>query len=292
MAGLNDIDIDPASLTDDEKANATPAKMISADTWKNYSLNGGAPPNKEGATAFIVDSGDPKLQQAQQAVGQAGSTTPPDQPTQSDRPQGQAPLLPHEFDLKDHDPETLKAVAKDAGIDASKLPDSYFDELSNRYQHATDPDTLDKVSAWIKASGIGHFMHGMPTPGDSPGYVAMLGPEAAEHVKADNFFNANIQSRIIDKGQYIDGQGNYNPPASYKAGQILGDPRIVAGALIGGAASRGALLGLAGVARATSAYAAANPVAGTLLKALVHGTAIGAAMRLFGPSGSSPPPPP
>jgi hypothetical protein len=201
------------------------------------------------------------------------------------------PLEPHQFEMTNYDDVTkLQAAARAGGIDVDKIPPKYWQDLSDRYAAAHDPDTVDKVTNFIKTTAVGHFMQGWDdsprsTYGQSAAWHDLLSnhnPTALEVDKADRYFNANIQRWIIDKGQYVDKQGNYNPPASYQAGKALGGPDAAyTGLGILGAAT--GLRALAGPAKMAVGWAQANPIpTAALLYGLSKGNIFGAAMRLFG----------
>jgi hypothetical protein len=218
-------------------------------------------------------------------VSSPPAQTPPTQDSQDKKPA--AYLDPHEFFLADHDPETLKEAATAGGIDVSKLPDSYWEGMSKHYDDVTDPKGLGAVQAWYKASGIGHFMNGIyagtgglgrGTQDSVDDYLASTNPQFAEQKKADQYFNANIQARIIDKGQYIDGNGNYNPPATYTMGKQLNDKANAEIALVGlggVAAGRAAASGLYSAAVGTFKFMEAHPAAANILNQSIKWTAIG-----------------
>jgi hypothetical protein len=197
--------------------------------------------------------------------------------------------------LKDHDPDTLMRAAQAAGIDVTKLPQGYFEDMSKHYDNIEKPSTLQAVRAWYDASGIGHFMQGYDDA-DTTKYgrktawydaLDSAGASNPDKRDADRFFNAHIQARIIDGSQYIDANGNYNPPASYKAGKLLGQPSTGYGTL-GGLA---ALTGLTGAVRGTLTFAMNHPAAGAVIYKAVTGTAMGAALIKYLTSGNAAPPP-
>ena len=119
------------------------------------------------------------------------------------------------------------------------------------------------------------------SPTDHP---IIEGMPYAEMQKADKFFNEHIQARIIDGGKYIDGNGNYQPPASYKTGSMLGslisNPAGAAGVLNSGMLGAQAAIGKAmeaikPAANGTMAYMAGHPAVANVLKQSLKYSAIG-----------------
>jgi hypothetical protein len=297
-------DLDPSTLTDEQKASAQPIPPPmdtsqppgrGPDGQLPYAADRAAANAQMRKGAFNVNNINYSDQVKPQASVDAQITGAPDAQKGPSAP----PIQPHEFSLQDYDPQTLKAAAKAGGIDTSLLPDSYWQKMSDKYSATIYPGELQKAQMYINASGIGHFMQGWedgePSDSIAPEHLARMFPGSAEEMKANAFFGANIQARIIDKGQFIDKQsGNYNPPTSYKAGHILGtmisQPGNVAIPQGAKMAAMAALQGLAGAARTTSAWIAANPIAGKILTAAASGSAFGAAMKIFGNGGGAPPP--
>lgn len=299
-------ELDPSILTDEEKAGAQPIAPpmdFSEPQGRNpdgsvpYAAARAAANAKMRAGGYNTNNIDYAQQVAPPSSIDAQITGAPDAKKGPSAP----PIQPHEFSLQDYDPQTLKAAARAGGIDTAQLPDSYWQKMSDNYSSTIYPGELQKAQMFINATGIGHFMQGWedgsPSDSISAEHLAHLSPETAESLKANAFFGANIQSRIIDKGQYIDKQsGNYNPPSSYKAGHVLGtllaQPGNVAIPQGVKVAAQAALQGLAGAARTTSAWVAANPIAGKIITAAASGSAFGAAMKIFGSGGTPPIPPP
>lgn len=228
--------------------------------------------------------------------------------------QSAPPLSPYDVGFKDNlpTPNALREAAKAMGVDADKVPDSYWQQMSQHYADMKNPSTLMAVQTWLKASTAGHYMQGYDdTAGNSdqlyhtPEDYAKAGMlKEAAMMKATQYFNANIQARIIDGGKYYDGNGNYNPPKEYQLGAMVG--KAIGGAppamgfATGGAsmmanaakAKAGQVLG--SIASGTAAFMAAHPAAAKVLNVALHGTILGAAMgiggKMFG--GGTPPIPP
>lgn len=282
----------PASTPADYPAPSAEAVGRGADVaqavWDNKN------PTANQATRDLAQ-GQARAQDQSQVIAQQG------QSTQGDGTKQQAPpITPYDVVLKDHNPETLEQAAIAAGINVTKLPQGYFENMSQHYDNIEKPSTLQAVRAWYDASGIGHFMQGFDDAdrtkyGQQTAWYDALdqgGVSSPDMRAADRFFNAHIQSRIIDGSQYIDGNGNYNPPATYKAGKLLGSPSTAYGTL----AAEGALTGLLGAARGTATFMMAHPAASAFLQQALKHTAMGAAMmygmKMAGGGGAAPPPAP
>jgi hypothetical protein len=252
------------------------------------------------------DVKNPTANQSQADMGPQGSGTGPSsvpvlnsvygsQP-QGDTTQTQKPapgsVSPYDVEIpKNPSAAALKKIAGNVGFDTSKISDSYWDNLSQHYSNVENPGTLRSLQQWIQASGLGHFMQGADagSPTESP---IMDGMPYAETKKADQFFNEHIQSRIIDGGKYIDGNGNYQPPASYKTGSVLGslitNPAGAAGllnssALTAMSATGKAMDTLKPAINGTMGYMAAHPAVAKVLQQSLKYSAIGYAInRLSG----------
>jgi hypothetical protein len=180
----------------------------------------------------------------------------------------------------------LKKIANYAGMDTSKISQQFFDNLSQHYKDVEHPSTLGNIQQWAQASGLGHFMQGAEagSPSDQP--VMSDNMPGAQERKAAKFFDEHIQARIIDGGRYIDGNGNYQPPDSYKLGSTLGSAITnPAGNLAGQFATERAIATLKPAVNGTLAYMAAHPQVGPVLGKVLKYTAIGyAAKKILGGS--------
>jgi hypothetical protein len=276
--------------------NAEQIETISPNEALQRQRSGGFLANgKPAPAAAMVDQEgsqmDPSVAARHQKIQQAASNQVDqlsDQAKQGPPPaQSTAPLTPYEVGMKDYNPDTLRAVAKAAGIDTSKLPDSYFEGMSQHYDDIQKPSTLNNIRHWYQASGIGQFAAGMDADGhDVLGVDSIPGGNraAVAEIKATQFFNAHIQSRIIEDGKYIDGNGNYNPPDSYKAGHAIGS--LVANPsqnLAAVAAARSAGLGAKMAVNGTLTYMAAHPAVGQVMgRTLKYGALYAVAKSLLG----------
>jgi hypothetical protein len=209
-------------------------------------------------------------------------------------------LQPHQFQMSTLTPESLQRAADAGGFDSSKVPKEYWPYIQGKYEAALDPGTLDSVRNWIKGTGVGHLMAGMDAggPQDTIPLTTMekISPAMAEMRKVDEFFNQNIQSRIIEKGENISADGlHYTPPESYKIGKIVGSvmasPASAGGIPQAAKVMVGAALSAGGKAASTmGAYAAANPRAAQLVGELAKYTALGAIFKATMGGGGAPPP--
>jgi hypothetical protein len=138
-------------------------------------------------------------------------------------------VKPSDVALTDYTIPTLKKAAAAAGVDTAHLSDDYFADVAHRYQAASEPGMMN----YLKSTGVGHFLQGVTEAGRiDPDGLAKRDPGLAAHLKADDFFNKNIQTRIIDKGANIDAHGEYTAPTTEAAGELVGNPWNVVG--IGG----------------------------------------------------------
>jgi hypothetical protein len=217
------------------------------------------------------------------------------------QPVPKGPLLqPHQFNMTSYDDvEKLQQAARAGGIDTDKVPPEYWQYLKNKYAAANDPGVLGVAQHFIQATGIGHFMAGWDEGGPSDTIPASdmekMNPRMAEMRKADQFFNQNIQSRIIEKGAYISNNGaNYTPPDSYKYGKMVGsvmaNPASAAGIPAGAKMMVGGMVSLGSKAVGLMGQFAENyPRAADLVQSLAKWGAIGAIGTAMMGRGAPPP---
>jgi hypothetical protein len=217
------------------------------------------------------------------------------------KPVKDPPILPHQFQMNTLTKESLQRAADAGGFDSTKVPKEYWPYIQEKYTAALDPNVAESVINWIKGTGVGHFMAGVDADGPQDtvplSTLEKIHPGLAEMRKVDEFFNQNIQSRIIEKGQYVSADGlRYSPPASYKAGKILGTliTNPAAGAGMTKAAQMVGSTALAAgtkAAQTMGAFAAANPKAAQLVGELAKYSALGLIFKnVFGGGGAPPPP--
>lgn len=207
----------------------------------------------------------------------------------ADGSQGSAPITPYNFSITDpSNINSFKQAAVAAGIDASKVPDSTWQNIQDNYIAArTPPDQRTLYQSYLVMKNNDHGLEdGMQSVVNGT-IVGPSGVQIPPEVKAQQLFHANLVARELDGGKDIDAYGNYIPSGAYRSGQVAMGGMLAAtvakvaapvASAVGAAGTRvGIPTAINAVKNASTAFSEAHPI---ISKGLQWGTsgAIGLAL--------------